>query len=110
LVLRQYIVWTPPKKYQYYITKVFEDDTLFCLGDKDDFFLTFLDGVSFDDDLKPVKRLTDFSLFTEYQTFDFDMNVPARYAMLHNELIDRGLMIKEQVNPNDFNTGFDYGF
>lgn len=107
-ILRQYRIWLPPKQYKYYISKVFEDDTLFCYGDKDDFFMTFDDGVTFEteDYIKPVKKLSNFALFNEYQHFDFEISRPARYAILHNELIDRSLLIADAVNPNDYNTEF----
>ena len=56
----------------------------------------------------PVARLTDLVLFDEYQYFDFDFSVAARYAVLHNELIDRGLLVAHYVKANDFNSDFPH--
>ena len=46
-------------------------------------------------------------LLDYYYNFDFDKFHPARYAVLHNELIKRVLIDALPVNPNDFNTDFE---
>lgn len=107
-ILYRYKIWTPPKKYSYYINKIFDDGTLSSFGDRNDFHLTFLDGVEFDSQNIPISSYSDLSLFEQYYNFDFDKHVPARYALIHNELIDRGLMVRDKVSLNDFNTDFNF--
>ncbi len=56
----------------------------------------------FDDDL-PVSKMTFFDLFDLYQHFDFDIENPAKFALVQNRLVDLGLLDEEKVNLNDFN-------
>jgi len=103
-ILSIYEIYTPPRQYSFYINKKFDDGTLFSFGNADDFFIEA--GVIFYDDIvsddKSVSQLSDLELFYQYQNFDFDMYVPARYAVIHNEMIDRGLLKAVYVNPNDY--------
>ena len=57
---------------------------------------------------KSIASMTDFELYDHYINFDFDKYNPARYAIAHNELVDRGLINAQKVNPNDYNTDFDF--
>ncbi|MDQ7046766.1 MAG: hypothetical protein Q9M39_03780 [Sulfurovum sp.] len=80
-------------KKEYYVT--IEDRLLLGIEK----IITFKDRPS-------LINMSDQSLFYEYQYFNFDVDVPARYAMIHNEMIDRGILHAHYVNPNDYNTGF----
>ncbi len=108
-ILQRFIFYVPPKPYSYYITKVYDDGTIFSIGTLNDFFMTFDhnfdDSVSLDT-LLPVSKMSDFSLFNHYKSFDFDIHNPARYALVNNEMIDRGLLKDKYLSPNDFSMSF----
>lgn len=109
--LKQYRFYIPPIKYSYYIKKSFsEDNSCFWIGTPDDVHFIFDVDLSFDDfvlpKLKSVSKMSDYSLLQAYLNFDFDENVPQRYAVIHNELVDRCLLEVQKVNPNDYNMSF----
>ena len=115
-ILDRFIFYVPPKPYSYYISKLFDDGTLFVLGSSDDFYISSFDNslddlALFDCSLSPdlfisVSKMSDFQLYNYYLNFDFDFFNPARYAIVNNELVDRGLLNEYYLNPNDFNTRF----
>ena len=126
-ILRIYEIYRTHKEYIYYINTNFKDGTLLSFANSSDFSVTHIYelGISMDADGEfqgfsdvfgfdtmqdightPVSLLSDLDAFDQYQTFDFDMYVPGRYAILKNSLIDRGLLREEKVNPNDFNSSF----
>ncbi|WP_309498584.1 replication endonuclease [Sulfurovum sp.] len=111
-VLYRYIIWLPPRQYSYYITKSFKDDhSCAWIGNKDDAFFIFDTSLEYEYFFKPqkevpIKKLPDYQLYEQYANFDFEKNVSTRYAKLHNELIDRGLLRLEPLNLNDYNSFF----
>ena len=128
-ILQIYEIWTPPKQYSFHIKKSFKsDNSCLWITNKNDITFQFDSYIKDDspyitiedklllgmdnfiniNETVPVARLTDLALFDEYQYFDFDFSVPARYAVLHNELIDRGLLIAYYVKANDFNSDFSH--
>ena len=56
----------------------------------------------------PVRRLTLLELVVAYRDFDFDVGNPARYGLIHNELVRRGVLDEDYLNLNDFNVDFDF--
>ena len=134
-MLERFTFYIPEIPYSYYIKKNFNDGSFFSFGNTNDFFLqsannqtvfaiantsyfSVIEDTSYFPDnsifelslpseyLLSVVKMTDFSLLEHYREFDFDLCNPARYALVNNELIDRGLMIAKYLNPNDFNSGF----
>lgn len=110
-VLHIYTIYIPPKKYSYYIKKAFKEDDSCCwiTSPHDVFFIfdtTINDDIISSSNVVSIKKLSDLNLFNEYQTFDFDVYFPARFAMLHNELIKRGLLVSDPLNVNDYNMVF----
>ena len=114
-LLQRFIFYIPPNPYSYYISKVYDDGTMFVIGSPDDFFLSSasdtLDDLALLDcpdsfAFKPVNKMSNFELYQHYLDFDFDLYNPARYAFVHNELIYRSLIIDSFLNPNEFNTRF----
>ncbi len=111
-MLERFIFYIPPIPYSYYITKVFEDGTFFSIGSKNDFYITCNADYYYEDleevpeTFKSVSKMGDFALYNHYVDFDFDVHNPARYAIVNNELIDRGLIVAGVLAPNEFNTRF----
>ncbi len=56
----------------------------------------------------PVRRLTLLELVDAYREFDFDIGHPARYGLIHNELVRRGAFDEDYFNLNDFNVDFNF--
>ena len=106
-IMAIYEIWTPPREYSFYISKSFDDGTFFVYGNNEDFFIdagvTFDFGIE-DEKLLPIAKMTDFSLYNEYNDFDFDLKASVRYAMIHNELIDRGLILSEYKRVNEYSS------
>jgi len=106
-ILAQYNIYVPPKKYSFYINKIYDDGTFFVFGGIDDFYIeSGFTGIAEVGGLKPISKYSDLELYNHYVTFDFDEYMPPRYAVLHNEMIDRGLIRQDYLNPNDFNASF----
>ncbi|MDD2640960.1 MAG: replication endonuclease [Arcobacteraceae bacterium] len=104
------------QKYQYVRDIIYSDGTSFF---SDGFapkytnyaFFSFLDFTYDDlrfDRIIPVSRLSNFALFNEYENFDFDLQNPKRFALVHNELVERGLINDFFVSLNDYNEDFNY--
>lgn len=103
-----YAIYVPPRPYSYYINTKYDDDTIFSFGSSDDFFIQA--GVTHyeepSSEVFSVKKMSNFYLYDSYNNFDFDLSSPVRYSFLHNELIDRGLLSKKYINPNDYKFDF----
>ena len=56
--------------------------------------------------IKPVSRLTNLQLLEVYYSFDFDSYDLKRYGLIHNTLVKRGLIDKDYIKLDDFNTDF----
>jgi hypothetical protein len=107
-IMAIYEIWIPPKDYSFYISKSFDDGTFFVYGGNDDFFLECSDIEHIEYEVKkPISRLSDVELFDQYHDFDFDICFPARYAVIHNEMIDRGLLSEDYTRANDYNVSFN---
>jgi hypothetical protein len=102
----RYEIYIPHKQYSFYINKKYSDGTIFSFGNKDDFSIQSPDIVLYGDPYeiielnKSVSKLSDNELYSEYH--DFDKFLPARYALVHNEMIDRGLLHSVYVLVNDY--------
>lgn len=126
-ILERYAFYVPPKPYSYYITKVFEDGTMFTIGSPTEFILQsgeesttfnmfdeaayFQNGDLFEEETDSlafisVSRMKDYDLLQHYYNFDFNTHNPARYALVNNELIGRGLLQSHYKNLNDYNKDF----
>lgn len=126
-ILQRYNIYIPHKQYKFYIVKKEKDGTIFSFVNVNDFSLHHIYelGISYDKNGEfqgfadvfnhdivisdydvPVVKLSDNALYTEYSDFDFDTKNPARYAMLHNELIDRNMLRADYVKVNDYNDNF----
>ncbi|RRS30989.1 MAG: hypothetical protein P794_05060 [Epsilonproteobacteria bacterium (ex Lamellibrachia satsuma)] len=109
-MLYQYDFYRPPLPYSYYISKSYSDGTVFVLCSPDDFYIEFIDNTlddldllaldSLSDNFISVSKMSDFQLYDHYLNFDFDVFNPARYAIVNNELIVRGLLNHIYLNPN----------
>jgi len=107
-IMAIYEIWTPPKNYSFYISRSFDDGTFFVYGGNDDFYLECSDIEYVEYEVqKPITKLSNLELFEQYQDFDFDICFPARYAVIYNEMIDRGLLSDNYTNLNDYNASFD---
>jgi hypothetical protein len=111
-IMAIYEIYTPPREYSYYISKVYDDGTFFVFGNNEDFFIQCSDYDSFYSDmveekLVPISKMTDFNLYDEYNNFDFDLTLSVRYAVIHNEMIDRGLINAYYKDTNEYNTSFN---
>ena len=107
-LMHLYAIYLPPKPYSYYINTKYDDGTIFSFGSVDDFFIQA--GVthyeeSIDENFT-ISRMTDLALYDAYTNFDFDVDVPVRYAFLHNAMIDRGLISKKYINPSCYEFHF----
>lgn len=120
-VLHQYEIYTPFKKYHYYISKVYDDGTFFVFGNNNDFYID--SGITHEEEYfysfpsdyalfasdssskASITSLTDFTLSQKYYAFDFDKEIPQRWAFMHNEMIYRGLVRGERVDVNEYSLG-----
>lgn len=111
-LLNRYRIYIPPKEYSYYIRKSFkEDNSCAWIANPEDVYFIFDTDLEFETYIKPqrekgIHKKSDLELINDYYNFDFEKEVGHKYAIIHNELVERGLLQVEKVNPNEYNISF----
>ncbi|MHB0994274.1 MAG: rolling circle replication-associated protein [Sulfurovum sp.] len=111
-LLKRYRIYLPPKEYSYYIKKSFkEDNSCAWISNPEDAFFIFDTELEYETYIIPkrekgIHKKSDLALINDYYNFDFEIENLVKYAVIHNELVERGLLQVEKVNPNEYNTSF----
>ena len=130
-ILNRYNIYIPRGTYIYNIIKRFNDGSqavisqgllsIYCLSQSqlqclDDIDLDLLIDIyeqnfdNVDDIFKPVpsdyqifnqEPISDYRLASKYYNFDIDVSTPQNYAYLHNQMIDRGLIVGDVLSIDD---------